>query len=1023
LVAHALVLLGLLALAPGAAQAAPSIESIKYVTVFDPPGGGTPIVRETAGPNGGQGLTSINIDNDADSELTAGTNLSFDAATLQVTGQLSLTRGDFGGPLGGALSSMPVWVEAVAVLKSTVDGVTKRQNVAIGYDARGSNAPGRFALDLGSCSTPDCQSTPTPCVAPCKGTKTTLSLNVTAPAGSLRLTGELSRFAAGGGREDPTRAEIDFTPVPGSSSPVVFTIWSTETKDPNVENAPTATSTRISMNGNKDAMTAAAHICRLPKETYTPAQPGHTACDAAGYAGQIDSRILDATLDRLPRDVASGHVAVTATDNGLGANGGRTALIYDASQPVQNIDVTDRVVTWTADGKREAQRTYNLDNVPTSATLELFDDSELAPAPITKRQAATYTGGAITAADVFSTERLDGVLTKRESLVLRDVPTHLKVTTEETEEGAILPGLFEPGFERHSSQTVGLAEATSPIGLIEYTSTDGETSAVPPADMGNAYVYTNKPEDGVQFVKVRLPSASEGIFTIARFEKLPPDNSPFGDPEQTSGLELLKVDGKLAPTAFRTLAQDGARTYDVRVENVPDDVNLTLEPQKGRIDYTGSATIGKISVHADDPNGLFERAHSLDVVAEGVPTDVDVTYPHDGNKDIDLDVDGGEIGKLEITALNENDSVPADVLGPEDDGVILRDVEGLEDVDDEYVIFARVRGLRRVAVREFEHDRDTEEEMVTTTKQFVLDSTARRIFVYDGHTTSEVFGPSSRNGSGWGDDDPDCEKHAAGKVLDKQRAVIENLAPGTELNYDKRHAYGQRECYEHVNYSPAGPGPPSGTFTHTKDIRYSADVPAGRMDFLIEDSSSDQYIRLDSLPTALRFCRSGVSHDCLPGIGNGYGTSEGSLAFDASDYVNVNMVDCEDHFVDGSCETANSRVTDLHLKKIEFWGDQDADGISGDLYLNTTDWETGDNQPFRGGRIKTDSIDFRFGDGFYARGAHIYWDNIWDDEQSDWSPDGSGGKVYCPSGTNWQVKATGSWWGTTEDWCNSGSAN
>lgn len=1070
----------------GVAEAAPSIESIKFVTIYNPPGGGTPIRNETPGPSGpsGTGLKDISVDNDPAAELTAGVGFSFDVTEQTVTGQLHISRTDFGGLLGPAsLERLPVSVEAVAVLTDTANGKTTRKNVSIGYDSRDSSAPGRFTLDLGSCSTPNCKSTPTTCVLPCKGTRTTLSMNVTAPAESLKLTGELSDVLAGGGRKDPTRATLDFSPVAGASSPLVLTIWGTEKKTGAAADAPVETLTYAAMKGNQDATKASVRVCRLPGAAYSPKQIGDTACDATGYDDQqYDSRTIDAKLDPLPRDIAAGGagVSVSVADNDLGAVGGMQEIKYGSSHPVRNIHVIDDVVTWSDDGKkREAHRVYDLVDVPTWAKLELLDQSQAAGADeATADQTVTYNaGGQLTSVDVDSTERVDGEVVKRQDLYLQTVPTHLKVVAEETSEFELLPGLREHGYDRLTRSSVGLVEACAqgptgpcepaPIGVIEYSTADGASTASPPADIGNAYVYTNKPEGGSQFVKLRLLGAAEGNFKIGRHEHLDPWNSPFqSKPKKEAGMDLLSVRGVLKPTPFRTLAEDGQRVFDVRVNDLPGQLGLTLEPQKGKIDYDGSAPIDAITVDVTDPDGLFKRATQLHVLLESVPKRLAVQYPSEQNDDIDLKVENGEIGKLELTAVDAGDFDPNSELDPESDGLILRDlqgidrvegVEGSEDVPDDYLLYARARGLRHVKYTDVAVDRNQETQQVINRKQFALDTTSGRNFVVDLEQTGDIkrYHWQLGYGYGWRNDGSRCDTHVVAKRREKTNVHITSLPPGAELSFDKRAAFGKRECFENAYvYQLRSDGSQIPVITEKEevtDIRYTAGGSAAELDYELADGSTNMRVNLDTVPARLRFCRAD-GHECLPTIGDGYGTSLGSLTLDASDYLTVNFVDCDEEFQNVGCDDASARITDLRLKQLDFWGDLDGlvEGSNGDTYWNTADYDYGaptwngvpwddgpympaDSQPFQDAgtgnkaRIRVSVADFEFVPGFYARAAHVYWDWIANDEIGDWSPDGSGtgGTVHCPAGTDWEIDTgwPAGWVDVHEDWCNSGEAS
>jgi hypothetical protein len=421
-----------------------------------------------------------------------------------------------------------------------------------------------------------------------------------------------------------------------------------------------------------------------------------------------------------------------------------------------------------------------------------------------------------------------------------------------------------------------------------------------------------------------------------------------------------------------------------------------------------------------------------------------VTYPSNGNETLDLSVDqaidpGGKIGKLELFAGDDAALGPdgrCDLPSPIPDGSDGIYIVDLEDVDasklNEFTIFARVHDLRRVLVE------DTKEDIgngqLVSTKHFLLDALSGRPFVVDKMDTVRV------NRYEWQPGWDECKTEEVIRRWDRTTATIESLKPGTDFKYYKRHPGPERECWENVHYTD-GTGQQRPVMPKTaeyKDIEYSAAEPAGRLDFGVDSPST--HIRLDfnPLPTRVRLCRAD-DHYCFPRVRPYFdGSSMGTLHFQASDYVTVNMTDCESSFNDdGTCGTASVRVEDLRLKRVDFWGHKYNHGESGELYLNTADYDEFDdgqphnpanNQPITRGRIGLHNkmnIAIRprsEGDGLYARGALIEWDAIWDDRTYDYSPDRTGGILYCPAGTTWEVEALGEWFDVTDDWCNRGEA-
>lgn len=1041
------------AIAPTGAEAAPPvIEKLRFITVYQPPGGGPVIRRSHEAKPAAVVSQGLNVDHDLEEEILASVSLGMDPTQLKVAGRVQFARKR---TVLGTLEPLELAIEAVAVLKKEPTGKpVVREHVSLGYDTIGSTAPERFTLDLDGCEAPDCDAPPTSCTGTCEGGRTTMSMNVVAPGPSLTLTGELAEYGSNGGRLDPLRGEIKFTPVPGNSSPLKFSVWSSKTPPAAGTVGPTSTFTQLSMNGNKEALRADALVCHLPGETYEPQQLGHDACDAAEYQGkEFDSRVIDADVDQLPRDVAAGNAGVTVSlaDNGLGRNGGLQAVDYDATHEIALVDVFERARTWSDGVSHTADRDYELRKVPTDVRLELRDTTT--GSGFDANQEVAYTANANLQSFSFeSTEREGNKVTKREGLLAERVPTRFTIRAREGEERYSVPRLAPEGYGVRSTQAVELVNldrppepvgprstigsSNEPIGSLDYWTADGDTKPEPRKDhqMPAEYVFTEK-VNGVQKVRLELLEVRHGKFAIDRDEHVHPFLPSGG------GLTRLDVSGHLAPGPFRALSKDGSRSYDVNVKDLPSQVALSVAPRSGTIHYSGSAAVGEITVSASDPDmPLFKRANHLDVTLKQIPTGVGLRYPSDTNGVLDLKVSSGQIGSLELTARAKDDSIPADILDASLDGVVIRDT------DDDYIMFGRVAGLRHVGFDDSILWRNSTTQLELARKRFALDVTSGRDFAV--YIEREV--PVTRHVQ-YFDSDEDRWRCRTGEDAQKKRidltsVVISGLAPATSLVMDKRRAYGERACWD--NISPLVTRGPRYENDEVKDIRYTAGGKARELGVLIADGSTNLSTRLESLPTRLRFCSAPDGHECLPSIGQGYGTDMGSMTLDANDYVTVHLVDCQSEFENHSCETANTRISDLKVKQIDFWGDLDGtfDGTNGDIYMNTADydygvptwngepWDSGStnlDQPFelaasrKPARVKTDKADFRFGAGFFARAAHVYWDWIADDEISgEWNPTGAQARIHCPPGTFWEVDAgfPAGWVEVHRDWCTSGKA-
>lgn len=178
----------------------------------------------------------------------------------------------------------------------------------------------------------------------------------------------------------------------------------------------------------------------------------------------------------------------------------------------------------------------------------------------------------------------------------------------------------------------------------------------------------------------------------------------------------LSLQATLQPTPFRLVVEDGARTIDGLVENLPSNIDLSYSPANGRIEYTADAGIGRISVRAGDPAGLLGRATDVALDIESLPSALTLTFGRDGN-DVGIDAHGAHIGLLAFTATNG----PHLTIQPDADGVEFRDSGG------PVLLGARVHGLRKVVAT------------LAPDPDLFVDATGDRVFVADLNSEDGTF--------------------------------------------------------------------------------------------------------------------------------------------------------------------------------------------------------------------------------------------------------------------------------------------
>jgi hypothetical protein len=90
------------------------------------------------------------------------------------------------------------------------------------------------------------------------------------------------------------------------------------------------------------------------------------------------------------------------------------------------------------------------------------------------------------------------------------------------------------------------------------------------------------------------------------------------------------VDVEIAPGPFHVLIEDGARTIDGRINDLPGHVRIEFSTAAGTLEYTGSAPIDAIFIDVTDPDGVSGRATELHLSLREVPTQLSLAFGTDG---------------------------------------------------------------------------------------------------------------------------------------------------------------------------------------------------------------------------------------------------------------------------------------------------------------------------------------------------------------------------------------------------------
>ena len=167
---------------------------------------------------------------------------------------------------------------------------------------------------------------------------------------------------------------------------------------------------------------------------------------------------------------------------------------------------------------------------------------------------------------------------------------------------------------------------------------------------------------------------------------------------RAGGIEALDVHGAAPYTLDATLARqkfgvfiddrDQVRTIDAQINSLPHQLHLELDPDAGHVVFDGfGEAIEEITLDADDDTPFFADATDITGAIRGLPAFLDVRFAQDKETGITFSANQGP---REIEVLASDGSSLS--LPPGEAGAVYRDTA------EQYAVFARIFGLKSVAV-------------------------------------------------------------------------------------------------------------------------------------------------------------------------------------------------------------------------------------------------------------------------------------------------------------------------------------
>lgn len=207
---------------------------------------------------------------------------------------------------------------------------------------------------------------------------------------------------------------------------------------------------------------------------------------------------------------------------------------------------------------------------------------------------------------------------------------------------------------------------------------------------------TFDPSDGTAFslgtvggrvfeVDIRQERADGSSTTVrATLDKLPADVTISLAGDATGGLSLdytgSAVMDQLRATLLQETPGESPTQAIIELDDLPTQLSLTVA-EEGSVSYAAAARVSRLAVQIDSPDGLFDRATALRLLALDLPTGITAQLTADGA--LSATTTGGSIGLLEALIT----SGPDIGLDGSVDGLVLRDTA------DDFAVFVRITGL------------------------------------------------------------------------------------------------------------------------------------------------------------------------------------------------------------------------------------------------------------------------------------------------------------------------------------------
>lgn len=211
--------------------------------------------------------------------------------------------------------------------------------------------------------------------------------------------------------------------------------------------------------------------------------------------------------------------------------------------------------------------------------------------------------------------------------------------------------------------------ATEPIAVIEvFAGSDPERAGDLPANGAHGARISDRPGEpfvmGARVTQLRALRARVG--------------------------ESMSVDAVAGGGQFALQAELDGLEVAAEIDALPERISMNFNVEDGVFGYTGSSPIGRVQVALDSDSPVVAGANELTLLLEDIPVEVDLRADlEEGSASF---VANAPLGLVEISAQSSDAVAGSGLLDPGQSGLVLRDSA------DEFVLFARMHGLRELTV-------------------------------------------------------------------------------------------------------------------------------------------------------------------------------------------------------------------------------------------------------------------------------------------------------------------------------------